>query len=108
MTAAHPAGVDVAMRPVGPTGPSCQCVAKHRPQPREEEIHHIVPQGAPFGGPDVASNRVPLCPTTHSNVHMLIRLQLKARKAGTTAGKVVNRYSPFVRDLADRAMDALG
>jgi hypothetical protein len=75
--------------------------------PAEEEIHHIVPRGAPFHGPDVEDNRVPLCPTSHSSVHALLRAYLKARKTGKLAPLEVAHYSPYVRHLARLALDAL-
>jgi hypothetical protein len=108
MTQAHPAGVQVAALPVGPAGPRCQCVKRHVPQPAEEEVHHIVPVGAPFHGPDVADNRTPLCPTQHSSVHFLIRIYLKARAEGRElAGAEVAHFNPLARRLARRAIDWL-
>ena len=56
-------------------GATCLCQTTHRPQPLEYAEHHIWPQG--MGGPDVASNRVWLCPTAHYNVHELLRLFIK-------------------------------
>lgn len=107
MSVAHPAGIDVAARLVGHDGPLCQCVTRHRPRPNEEEIHHIIPQGQPFHGPDVAANKITLCPTTHSSVHALIRLLLKAKTTGIRPTKAqLVHYSPYIRQLADRAMDA--
>lgn len=107
MTVAHPPGVQVAALPVGADGPRCRCVKRHRPMPAEEEIHHIVPTGAPFGGPDVPDNLVPLCPTSHSSVHALIRAYLKARKTGHLDPASIAHYSPYVRVLVRRALDAL-
>jgi hypothetical protein len=108
MTTAHPPGVDVTTRPTNGRV-MCRCITWHRPVPAEEEIHHIVPRGAPFHGPDIVSNRLPLCPTAHSAVHMAIRVWLKARKQDrepTTADlRVFTRYT---RSLAKQAMDALG
>jgi HNH endonuclease len=76
--------------------------------PAEEEIHHIVPQGAPFGGPDTDANKVPLCPSQHSNVHFLIRVYLKARKEGRSARpEEIAHFSPFTRRLARVALDHL-
>ena len=108
MSQAHPPGVQVAALPVGPDGPRCRCVKRHVPQPAKEEIHHIVPTGAPFHGPDVADNRVPLCPSQHSSVHFLIRIHLKARAEGRVpAPAKVAHFNPLARRLARVALDAL-
>ena len=108
MTQAHPAGVQVAALPVGEDGPQCVCVRRHRPMPAEEEIHHVIPRGAPFGGPDTDDNKVVICPSQHSSVHFLIRVYLKARKQGRTARPAeVAHFSPYTRRLARLALDAL-
>lgn len=107
MTLAHPPGVQVAALPVGESGPRCQCVRRHRPMPAEEEIHHIVPTGAPFHGPDVPDNTVPVCPTTHSSIHALLRVYLKARRTGKLDPNATAHYSPYVRRLVRVALDHL-
>lgn len=108
MTEAHPTGVQVAALPVGPEGPRCACVRRHVPQPAEEEIHHVVPRGAPFGGPDIPENTLPLCPTQHSSVHRLLRIYLKARDQGRSPTPAeVARFAPYTRRLARRALDWL-
>lgn len=50
---------------------ACACRATHSPAPLGLEVHHIWPTG--LGGPDVAANKVAVCPTTHTNVHELLR-----------------------------------
>lgn len=74
----------------------CKCVYEHRPTPLELNVHHILPQY--LGGPDVALNRIALCPTTHANVHEILRLLL--RDGPLTYGEVdaanerpVSRYA---------------
>lgn len=52
-------------------GWQCHCVTEHRPAPLELERHHIHPLG--LGGPDVVQNVAWVCPTTHTNVHELLR-----------------------------------
>lgn len=52
-------------------GHRCRCVKRHNPEPLEPERHHVWPLGN--GGPDVAANRVWLCPTTHTNAHEILR-----------------------------------
>lgn len=79
-------------------GARCECVAEHRPEPDELEIHHVVPLG--MGGPDVASNRVWTCPTTHANVHVLLRAWCKVK--GEPPWETRRRFSPYVRALAER------
>lgn len=107
MTDAHPPGV-VVQRQLTFGKPTCTCLRWHRPVPAEEEIHHIVPRGSPFFGPDEASNRLPLCPTTHAATHACIRVHLKARKRGEVPTPIDLRYyTRYVRRLAQMAMDAL-
>ncbi len=54
---------------------TCVCVNDHRPPVLEYNAHHILPLY--LGGPDVPENRVWLCPTTHVNVHEVLRLLLR-------------------------------
>lgn len=56
-------------------GQHCHCVSDHRPAPLELNRHHILP--LEHGGPDVAGNIAWLCPTTHVNVHELLRLIIR-------------------------------
>jgi hypothetical protein len=108
VTLAHPPGIQVAALPVGADGPRCVCVRRHVPMPAEEEIHHIVPTGAPFHGPYASSNTVPLCPTQHSSVHRLLRIYLKAREEGRGARpEEVAHFAPYTRRLARVALDHL-
>lgn len=100
MSEAHPAGVDVSALPTF-GAPKCQCVKRHNPTPFEDEGHHIIPVGAPFGG-DPNGEKVWLCPTAHSSVHAAIRLLLKARQTGGVAD--VRHISPYARRLARRAI----
>lgn len=104
MTQAHPPGVDVAALPAN-GNPKCACVKTHSPVPYEDEGHHIIPTGQPFGG-DPDGELVWLCPTTHSAVHGAIRMLLKAWRSGADAPDLrhVGRYA---RELAHRAMDHL-
>lgn len=54
---------------------TCVCVSQHRPPPLELNVHHILPVF--LGGPDVADNKITICPTTHANVHEILRLLLQ-------------------------------
>lgn len=67
------------------SGQRCTCMAEHRPAPLELERHHIWPVG--MGGPDIDSNIVWVCPTTHTNTHELLRAMVGV--------KGVIRYSVF-------------
>ncbi len=56
-------------------GAVCFCCSEHRPPVLEHEVHHILPLY--LGGTDTPGNRIFLCPTTHMNVHEILRLFLK-------------------------------
>lgn len=77
----------------------CKCVSKHVPLPTVLHNHHIIPKY--LGGSEDASNKVYLCPTTHDNVHSLLRAY--AKHGGRPPGSVRKHYSEFVEDLAHRA-----
>lgn len=79
----------------------CLCVKSHSPLPQELEVHHILPLA--WDGPDTKANRLPLCPTTHSNVHRLLRAYVKAK--GMPSWAIRSRYSVYARALAQRAWD---
>lgn len=57
-------------------GRSCLCSANHQPGVLELTIHHVWPLGE--GGPDDPANEVSVCPTTHYNVHELLRAMIAA------------------------------
>lgn len=59
-------------------GHFCYCVATHNPRPLELERHHIQPLA--MQGPDIVANVVWICPTTHTNVHEILRTFVKAEK----------------------------
>ncbi len=69
-------------------GQTCLCQADHRPTPLELEAHHIWPKG--MGGPDMESNRVWVCPTTHTNTHEILRHFMRA--GPLTWGEVLAMY----------------
>lgn len=74
----------------------CRCVKSHSPKVNRTQIHHIWPQG--MGGPDTAANKIPLCPTTHSEVHLVM-------EAFDRAGRVTPRkggWGQYAYDLAVR------
>jgi hypothetical protein len=63
----------------------CDVHGEHRPGLTVCDVHHIWPQGE--GGPDVAANRVNVCPTGHRNIHEA----LNALKKGKTPPKVARK-----------------
>jgi hypothetical protein len=94
--------------PVGVEGTWCPCVKDHNPNPVEDEWHHLVPLGRPFGGADVAANRRRLCGTQHGSVHVLLRLTLAARERGVPVNRAqMAHFSSFTRRLAGVAIHAL-
>lgn len=76
---------------------ACLCVSDHRPPVLEYERHHILPRY--LGGEDTDDNLLWLCSTTHSNVHELLRMMMKAGAALTdhhlqqTQDRPVSRYA---------------
>lgn len=75
---------------------TCEVHTRHSPRSLRIEVHHIQPRG--MGGPDIASNRVSVCPTGHFNIHHVLDLLL--------AGKPVNVGTPKERALAKQGYDA--
>ncbi len=59
---------------------TCRCVADHRPPYLELELHHVMPI---FLGGLKDGELVAICNTTHSAVHELLRLMLRAGRALT-------------------------
>ncbi len=62
-------------------GAACRCVSEHRPPVLEYAYHHIFPKA--LGGPDGPENLVALCPSSHANVHELLRLMLRTGRTLT-------------------------
>ena len=80
-----------------PADPNCRCVSVHRPVPLETHAHHIWPTAD--GGPNVADNLVQLCPTTHANVHDLLR-ELKRSGGKLTYRQAQEMYTEPVSQYA--------
>ncbi len=78
-------------------GRRCVLHKYHSPEVVSFDVHHVVPTY--MGGPDVASNRVVVCPTGHRNVHVLI--------GALVAGRAV-RNQDWGRMTWDYAHRALG
>lgn len=56
----------------------CRCVARHNPLPVEVELHHLIPQWMQqrVWGRVRDQTLIPVCPTTHMNIHALINATL--------------------------------
>lgn len=79
----------------------CVCVTQHRPKPVILHSHHVWPLGE--GGPDIQANLLWLCPTSHSAVHELWRLTVKAAKAGVPISWRERRlFSEYIRGVTAR------
>lgn len=78
-------------------GRICVCVANHNPNPMELHRHHIKPLA--FGGTRTPDNEVWLCPTSHANVHELLREII--RHEGDAPWDIRKRFGLYIRDLAD-------
>lgn len=57
------------------TSVPCQIHTQHKPRSHVNHVHHIWPLGE--GGPNIADNKIVVCPTGHYNIHTLIDLLLK-------------------------------
>jgi hypothetical protein len=79
-----------------PTGErKCRCVKGHRPEPVILHSHHVWPLGE--NGPDVTTNLLWLCPTTHSAVHELWRLMVKHK--GVVPALELRRFTDYTRSV---------
>jgi len=65
------------------------------------DTHHILPRS--WGGPDVASNRVEICPTSHRQIHRLLDAYVTA--GAKPAASVLAMYNDLTRALAAQAWD---
>lgn len=89
--------------PATPT--RCVCSAVHTPAVLEPQRHHLWPVF--LGGPATHATLVLLCPTTHTNVHRILRAMLKA---GTWLPRALGEphYSHQIATLGFQAWDAAG
>lgn len=55
----------------------CVVHGYHYPNITVPDVHHIWPKE--FGGPDIPSNKVTVCPTGHRNIHEYINASLHGR-----------------------------
>ena len=80
------------------TAAPCQVHAKHHPQDHLRHRHHVWPLGK--GGPDEEANIVAVCPTGHTNIHILLDLLLGSRD-GTVPWTERRRFTTGERRYAD-------
>lgn len=85
--------------------PPCVCVAEHRPTVLEPQGHHLWPLY--LGGPPHPETLVGLCPTTHTNVHRILRAMVKAG-AWLPRNPGEPHYSHQIATLGFQAWDAAG
>lgn len=81
-------------KPVGEK--KCACVLFHNPAPAGLEAHHVWPLY--LQGPDVRTNMVWICPTTHTNAHKILDTFVKAKMVL----KRVKGQQPYAYKLAVR------
>ena len=56
------------------------------------EIHHVWPHG--YHGPNIASNKIKICPNAHSDIHFLMELMLKGKPYNHREfGPAIQRYA---------------
>jgi hypothetical protein len=77
-------------------GQTCRCVLHHNPNPMELHRHHVLPLA--WGGQATPDNEVWLCPTSHANVHELLRAH--ERYEGAVPWAIRKRFSIYIRSLA--------
>ena len=84
------------------SGKICLCVSEHRPAPLELNAHHLLP--VYLGGAE-NGELVWLCPSSHVNVHELLRLMLRDGGLTWTAATVLydQPVSRYAYALAARA-----
>ena len=80
-------------------GRICVCVTDHHPEPVDGEEHHIWPKGQ--GGPDTKDNLIFICPTAHTNLHILERAWYRA--GGQPSWEIRRQFNFYTRELARRA-----
>jgi hypothetical protein len=79
----------------------CAVHRTHQDSPESSESHHV-PLG--WNGPNVLSNRVSICPSAHSDVHLLLNLLVLGE--GVIPDYVKwRRWNPAMRALAQRGYD---
>jgi hypothetical protein len=92
--------------------PPCECCYEHRPAVLEPQAHHLWP--VYLGGPVHPQTLLGLCPTTHTNVHRMLRAMVKAGRTMTrdelaeTGRPYPPKYAWWVACTGWLAWDAAG
>lgn len=74
----------------------CSLHRYHSPRPAYSQLHHIWPLG--LGGPEKASNRIPVCGTGHNNIHQLLNFYVDFK--GTPPWPIRREFGPGEREIA--------
>jgi len=80
---------------------NCTVHGSHWPRVHGTMIHHIRPLS--WSGPDIASNKVEVCPTGHTNIHIL--LDLLSDRRGVPLTDETKGFSRGEIALAQRGYD---
>lgn len=75
------------------------CEAHHHLDLVPIEKHHVWPLG--YHGPDIESNKTPLCANAHSDVHYLLEAMLKNKQLDH------REFGQGVRNVAKRGYDQI-
>lgn len=75
----------------------CEMHREHIPKTHVNQVHHVWPLSE--GGPDIADNKVVICPTGHYSVHDL--LDHYKMLMGTVPWEILKRYTREERNLAE-------
>jgi len=81
----------------------CLIHARHIPRSHLNHLHHVWPLGR--GGPNIAANRVPICPTGHTSVHLLLDMFILHR--GRPPYGFIRSYPYAERELAALGYDRI-
>jgi hypothetical protein len=81
----------------------CTVHNKHTPTSHINHEHHVWPLG--HGGPDIAENKIVVCPTGHYNIHALLQEYLTAH--GDVPYSLVKTYGKGERDAAKLGYDRI-
>lgn len=99
----NPSGCTMETKETHDGNQYCACVSNHNPNVNHVHRHHIWPLGE--GGPNEDWNLVWLCPTTHENVHVLLRAYKQYE--GTPPWEVRKHFGSYARGLAQRGWELM-
>lgn len=78
----------------------CSNPVRHAPGYAYVDLHHKIPKGGTWGGPDTPDNKIPVCPNCHHAIHWLIDQAIQ--RDGVPYAR---HLSKFVNELAQYAWD---